>query len=68
MLICPNLSETTVYLSRSPDGFYAQVARGQVPKWLEPVTLPEGSPFKLWRINYSLPDPVLSARPARQAS
>ncbi len=68
LLICPNLSETTVYLSRSPDGFYGQIARGRVPKWLEPVPLPQDSPFKLWRIDYAMPDPVLSARPARQAS
>ncbi|NWN33771.1 hypothetical protein GY663_31830, partial [Klebsiella michiganensis] len=61
LLVCPNMSETTLYRSRGPNGFYAQLAKGDVPNWLEPVTLREVQPgkplpFKLWRIRYDLPD------------
>lgn len=56
LLICPHLAETTIYRARSPNGFYAQLERGRVPYWLEPVALPEGSPFRLWKIRYDLPD------------
>ncbi|MET0307586.1 MAG: AcrB/AcrD/AcrF family protein [Sphingomonas sp.] len=56
LLICPNMAETTVYRSRSPNGFYGQLHRGQVPNWLEPVTLPKNSAFRLWKIRYDLPD------------
>jgi hypothetical protein len=52
LLLCPNMAETTVYRSHNPVGFYAQLAKGQVPDWLEPVQLPDGSPYKLWKIRY----------------
>lgn len=52
LLLCPNMAETTVYRSHNPVGFYAQLARGRVPDWLEPVPLPDGSPYKLWKIRY----------------
>jgi hypothetical protein len=52
LLLCPNMAETTVYRSHNPAGFYAQLAKGQVPDWLEPVPLPDGSPYKLWKIRY----------------
>lgn len=63
LLICPNMAETTVYRSRSQNGFYAQLHRGQVPQWLVPVELPKNSPFRLWRIRYDLPG-IVSARPS----
>ncbi|UUL81769.1 AcrB/AcrD/AcrF family protein [Sphingomonas qomolangmaensis] len=50
LLICPNMAETTNYRSRSPGGFYAQIARGEVPGFLERVPLPRNSPYRLWRI------------------
>ncbi len=50
VLICPTLAEGGQYLSRGPSGFYAQLKTGTAPPWLEDVTLPDGSPFKLWRI------------------
>ncbi|MEP9359246.1 AcrB/AcrD/AcrF family protein [Sphingomonas sp. KR3-1] len=74
LLICPDMSETTLYRARGPNGFYAQLIKGQVPAWLEPVTLREVQPgkplpFKLWRIRYDLPDvPVkveAAAKPAK---
>jgi hypothetical protein len=50
VLICPNLSESTIYRSEAPKGFYVQLTRGQVPAWLEPVALPANSPYRMWRV------------------
>ena len=50
LMTCPNMSESTVYRSRSPDGFYAQLAAGKRFDWLQPVPLPGGSPLLLWRV------------------
>ncbi len=52
LLTCPNMSESTVYRSRNPGGFYDQLAHNKVPDWLEPVALPAKSPLRLWRIHY----------------
>jgi len=52
LLVCPNMAETTLYRARAPGGFYSQLAANQVPKWLVPVPLPRGTPFRLWRIDY----------------
>ena len=50
VLSCPNSSETTIFMSETPDGFYAQLQAGNVPKWLAPVPLPKDSPFRMWRV------------------
>lgn len=50
VLICPNMSESTIYRSEAPQGFYMQLIRQRVPQWLEPVPLPEGSPYRMWRV------------------
>jgi hypothetical protein len=50
VLICPNLSESTIYRAEAPNGFYSQIVRGRVPGWLAPVALPEGSPYRMWRV------------------
>jgi hypothetical protein len=50
LLICPDMSETTIYRTRDKTGFYVQLMKGQVPAWLEPVALPKGSPLRMWRI------------------
>lgn len=50
LLICPNFSESTIYRSEAPTGFYSQLVQGRVPGWLEPIALPEGSPFRMWRV------------------
>lgn len=50
LMICPNSSTTTLFMAAAPKGFYAQLNSGQVPAWLEPVPLPKGSPFKMWRV------------------
>jgi len=49
LLLCPGMSETTIYRSENPNGFYVQLTKDQVPNWLAPVPLPKDSPFKLWR-------------------
>jgi len=55
LLVCPNFPEGTIYQSRSPQGFYADLMRGAIPRWLVPVTLNSGMtlPYQLYRINYS---------------
>jgi hypothetical protein len=50
VLICPGLSESTIYASEAPGGFYMQLMRGQVPKWLAAVALPKDSPYRMWRV------------------
>jgi len=50
LLTCPNSSTTTIFMSEAPQGFYAQLARGEVPTWLSPVDLGKDSPFKMWRV------------------
>jgi hypothetical protein len=50
VLICPNLSESTIYRADAPKGFYVQLASGKVPAWLEPVALPKDSPYRMWRV------------------
>jgi hypothetical protein len=49
LLLCPGMSETTIYATQNPDGFYRQLVKGEVPNWLQPVALPRKSPFLLWR-------------------
>jgi hypothetical protein len=49
LLICPGLSESTVYGSEAPKGFYVQLVKNKVPDWLAPMPLPKGSPYRLWR-------------------
>ncbi|HEX8574527.1 MAG TPA: AcrB/AcrD/AcrF family protein [Allosphingosinicella sp.] len=55
VLICPGLSESTVYSSQAKDGFYMQLVRGQVPAWLQPVPLPADSPYRMWRVAETKP-------------
>jgi hypothetical protein len=50
LLTCPKSSTTTIFMSEAPNGFYAQLEHGEVPKWLAPVRLPKDSPFKMWRV------------------
>jgi hypothetical protein len=50
LLVCPHLSEGTIYQAEAPGGFYARIASGWTPAWLIPIALPEGSPWRMWRI------------------
>jgi hypothetical protein len=50
VLVCPNMSTATIFMAETPKGFYAQIMKGRVPDWLEPVKLPGNSPFRMWRV------------------
>ena len=50
LLTCPHNSTTTIFLSEAPKGFFAQLNRGDVPDWLQPIELPQSSPFNMWRV------------------
>jgi hypothetical protein len=50
LMICPMMSQATVFMAARPKGFYAQLARGQVPSWLQPIPLPADNPLKIWRV------------------
>jgi hypothetical protein len=50
VLICPGMSESTIYKAEAPKGFYAMLAAGKAPGWLEPVPMPRDSPFRMWRV------------------
>jgi hypothetical protein len=50
VLICPGLSESTLYSSEAKNGFYMQLVRGKVPDWLERIPLPKDSPYRMWRV------------------
>jgi hypothetical protein len=58
VLVCPWMSESTIYRSETPHGFYSQLYNGKVPAWLAPVELPKNSPYKMWRVvrSGSLPE------------
>ena len=50
LALCPDLIEPYNYRTSAPDGFMAQLHRGQVPAWLEPIAIPGGGSMKIWRI------------------
>jgi hypothetical protein len=50
LLICPHISEATIYQAEAPRGFYATLVKGAAPAWLQPIPLPAKSPFMLWRV------------------
>ncbi|QDP19452.1 AcrB/AcrD/AcrF family protein [Sphingomonas xanthus] len=50
LLVCPNMSTATIFMSEAPNGFYGQLMKDKIPAWLEPVQLPADSPFRMWRV------------------
>ena len=50
LLICPDMSQATVFRANAPKGFYIQLERGRVPAWLKPVDLGKDSPLRMWRV------------------
>jgi hypothetical protein len=50
LLVCPNMSTATIFMTEARHGFYGQLVDGKVPSWLQPVELPKDSPFKMWRV------------------
>lgn len=63
ILICPMMSESTIYRAEAAGGFYDQLSQNRVPNWLVPVPLPRESPFRMWRVVRNPPPP---AQPAAQ--
>jgi len=50
VLICPYMSTATIFMSETPKGFYGQLAKGNVPGWLQPVDLGPNSPYLMWKV------------------
>ena len=50
LLVCPDMSTATIFMSEARNGFYGQLMNGKVPGWLQPVPLPKDSPFKMWKV------------------
>ena len=51
LLICPNMSTSTIFRSETPNGFYSNLATNRLrPAWIEEITLAKGSPFRMWRV------------------
>ena len=50
VLTCPAMSQTTIFMSEAPKGFYGQLSRGEVPAWLKEIPLPKDNPLKMYRI------------------
>lgn len=49
LAVCPQEAELGFYASKDPNGLWAQVRKGNVPVWLEP--LPDrGEGIKVWRV------------------
>jgi hypothetical protein len=51
LLVCPNMSEATIYRARNPGGFYDRMAHGQKFGWLTQLPLRKGAPYRLYRID-----------------
>lgn len=50
LLICPMMSQSTVFKAEAPKGFYAQLEQGRVPAWLQPIDLGPKNPMKMWQV------------------
>ena len=50
LLVCPDMSTATIFMTEAPAGFYGQLVAGRVPAWLQPVELPADSPFMMWKV------------------
>jgi hypothetical protein len=50
LLVCPNMSEATIYRARNPGGFYDRMAHGEKFDWLTQLPLRKGAPYRLYRI------------------
>ncbi|WP_029941444.1 hypothetical protein [Sphingomonas astaxanthinifaciens] len=50
LLVCPHMNQATIFVARTPKGFYAQLEKGASFPWLQPIDLGKDSPFKMWRV------------------
>jgi hypothetical protein len=48
--LCPDLNESATYYRAAPNGLAARLRDGKAPDWLEPVAMPAGVGFKIWRV------------------
>jgi hypothetical protein len=48
--VCPDTAEPGNYKFYAPNGFMAQLLRGQTPRWLDRVNLAPGSHMLFWRV------------------
>lgn len=48
VVLYPKTSEVDYYRTLSPNGFAAQLSKGQAPDWLEPVAMPRESGLSVW--------------------
>ena len=48
--MCPALYEARTYAAIAPTGFVPDLAKGEIPEWLEPIQVPDGNGLKLWKI------------------
>jgi hypothetical protein len=47
---CPGLPEVERYVVEAPDGFMARLERNQLPSWLEPAPVGDGSALRVYRV------------------
>jgi len=68
LLYCPNFPEGTIYQRRSPNGFYARLARGENFPFLTPVKLkyPAELPYRLYRIERDMKGAPAASAPRRK--
>lgn len=50
LVVCPDLVEAYNYRIFAPSGLMAQLHKGDVPGWLEPVAMPGDAALQVWRI------------------
>ena len=50
-ITCDGSFELNIYEQRAPQGFWAQMKRGEVPAWL--VRQPDIGPFQIWRTDWT---------------
>lgn len=48
--LCADLYEPRLFYEAAPKGFAAQLMRGEIPDWLEPVDIGAPRQFRVWRI------------------
>ena len=50
LAVCALSRESAVAVNRAPNGLIADLIAGKVPAWLRPVTAPEKTALRLWRV------------------
>lgn len=49
LALCPAETELAIYARKDPGGLWAQMAKGKIPEWLEPLGS-QGEGIKVWRV------------------